>query len=88
MGEMAEAVRSLKRTEEPVSRIVLGLNCGGSDAFSGITANPALGRASDLLIAAGGAAVLAETPEIYGAEQDSRRAARLMRKPGGDSSRC
>ena len=69
VNEMAEAVRSLERTEEPVSRIVLGLNCGGSDAFSGITANPALGRASDLLIAAGGTAVLAETPEIYGAEQ-------------------
>ena len=69
LGEMAEAVRFLKRTEEPVSRMVLGLNCGGSDSFSGITANPALGRASDLLIAAGGAAVLAETPEIYGAEQ-------------------
>jgi altronate hydrolase len=72
---MVEAVRSLKRTEEPVSRIVLGLNCGGSDAFSGITANPALGRASDLLVAAGGTAVLAETPEIYGAEQNIARRA-------------
>ena len=69
LGAIAGEVRSLKRTEEPVSRIVLGLNCGGSDAFSGITANPALGRASDLLVALGGAAVLAETPEIYGAEQ-------------------
>jgi altronate hydrolase len=66
---LAEEIRSLKRTEEPVSRMVLGLNCGGSDAFSGITANPALGRASDLVVALGGAAVLAETPEIYGAEQ-------------------
>ncbi len=69
LGVTAEEVRSLKRTEEPVSRIVLGLNCGGSDAFSGITANPALGRASDLLVALGGTAALAETPEIYGAEQ-------------------
>ena len=75
LGAMAEEVRSLKRTEEPASRIVLGLNCGGSDAFSGITANPALGRASDLLVAMGGAAVLAETPEIYGAEQNLVRRA-------------
>jgi len=82
VGLMAEAVRSLKRTDEPVSRIVLGLNCGGSDAFSGITANPALGRASDLFVAAGGTAVLAETPEIYGAEQI------LMRRAiDGDTAR-
>jgi altronate hydrolase len=75
LDAIVEAVRSLRRTEEPVSRIVLGLNCGGSDAFSGITANPALGRASDLLVAAGGTAVLAETPEIYGAEQSLARRA-------------
>jgi altronate hydrolase len=50
------------------SKIVLGLNCGGSDSFSGITANPALGYASDLLAALGATAVLAETPEIFGAE--------------------
>lgn len=47
---------------------MLGLNCGGSDGYSGITANPALGRASDLLVAAGGTSVLAETPEVFGAE--------------------
>jgi len=52
----------------PASRIVLGLNCGGSDSFSGITANPALGRCSDLLAELGGTPVLAETPEIFGAE--------------------
>ncbi len=57
-----------KRSESPASRIVLGLNCGGSDSFSGITANPALGICSDLLTSAGGTAVLAETPEIFGAE--------------------
>ena len=57
-----------KRTEAPASRIVLGLNCGGSDSFSGITANPALGYCSDLLAEIGGTPVLAETPEIFGAE--------------------
>jgi len=62
-------VQSFRRTEESVEHILVGLNCGGSDAFSGISANPALGCASDLLIAAGGGVVLAETPEIYGAEQ-------------------
>ena len=47
---------------------MLALQCGGSDAYSGITANPALGAAADLLVRRGGTAVLAETPEIYGAE--------------------
>ncbi|MGA2266955.1 MAG: altronate dehydratase family protein [Bryobacteraceae bacterium] len=57
-----------RRTEAPASKIVLGLNCGGSDSFSGITANPALGCCSDLLAEIGATAVLAETPEIFGAE--------------------
>ena len=57
-----------QRTEAPASKIVLGLNCGGSDSFSGITANPALGYCSDLLAEMGATAVLAETPEIFGAE--------------------
>ncbi|MGD0500501.1 MAG: altronate dehydratase family protein [Bryobacteraceae bacterium] len=57
-----------KRTEAPAWKIVLGLNCGGSDSFSGITANPALGYCCDLLTAMGGTAALAETPEIFGAE--------------------
>jgi altronate hydrolase len=56
------------RRPVPVSELVLGLQCGGSDAFSGITANPALGVAADLLVAHGGTAILGETPEIYGAE--------------------
>jgi altronate hydrolase len=55
---------------------VLGLNCGGSDSFSGITSNPALGHASDLLAALGGTPVLAETPEIFGAEHLLVRRAR------------
>lgn len=70
-----EAVRQLlpfanewKRTEQPASKIVLALECGGSDGNSGVTANPALGVAADLLIAQGGSAVLGETTEIYGAE--------------------
>jgi altronate hydrolase len=57
-----------RRAPAPVSRLVLGLNCGGSDSFSGITANPALGHCSDLLAALGATTVLAETPEIFGAE--------------------
>jgi altronate hydrolase len=56
------------RTSAPASKIVLGLNCGGSDSFSGITANPALGYCSDLLAELEGTPVLAETPEIVGAE--------------------
>ena len=52
----------------PVSHLTVALQCGGSDAWSGITANPAVGHACDLLVAQGGTGVLAETPEIYGAE--------------------
>jgi altronate hydrolase len=60
----------------PASRIVLGLNCGGSDSFSGITANPALGVCSDMRAAIGASAVLAETTEIFGAEHLLVRRAR------------
>lgn len=63
-----ERLAAMRRTEVPASKIVLGLNCGGSDSFSGITANPALGVCSDLLARIGATAVLAETPEIFGAE--------------------
>src|SRR5690606_34739654 len=52
----------------PVSHLTLCLQCGGSDGYSGITANPALGAAADLLVRHGGTAILSETPEIYGAE--------------------
>lgn len=65
-------------TREPIpaSELCLALQCGGSDGFSGITGNPALGHAVDLLVAQGGTAVLSETPEIYGAEHLlTRRAA-------------
>ncbi len=57
-----------RRSRQPISKLALALNCGGSDGNSGITANPALGYASDELVRYGGASVLAETPEIYGAE--------------------
>ena len=57
-----------KRETRPASEIVLALQCGGSDGYSGITANPALGAAVDLLVKHGGTGVLSETPEIYGAE--------------------
>jgi altronate hydrolase len=66
--ELIDKVGKLERVEVPVSKILLGTNCGGSDGFSGVTANPALGYCSDLLVKQGGASVLAETPEIYGAE--------------------
>jgi len=61
-------VNDVERQPVPASRLVLGLNCGGSDGWSGVTANPALGVAADLLVSHGGTAILAETPEIYGAE--------------------
>ena len=57
-----------RRVECPASDLILGLECGGSDAYSGMTANPALGAAVDLLVENGGTATLAETPEIFGAE--------------------
>ncbi len=69
-------VNAARRETIPASEIVLGLNCGGSDGNSGITANAALGVASDLLVACGGTAILGETTEIYGAEQLLTRRAR------------
>jgi altronate hydrolase len=68
IAPMMERAGAEKRVEIPASKIVLGLNCGGSDSFSGITANPALGYCSDLLAEIGATAVLAETTEIFGAE--------------------
>ena len=65
---MLPLANAIERTPCPVSALKVALQCGGSDAWSGITANPALGYACDLLAAQGGAGVLAETPEIYGAE--------------------
>lgn len=62
------AANAQVRSTQPASKLILAENCGGSDGNSGITANPALGVASDELVRQGGTSVLAETPEIYGAE--------------------
>ena len=66
--ELVEAAKTVKRTEVSASHLVVGLQCGGSDGWSGVTANPALGAAVDLLVEQGGSAMLSETPEIWGAE--------------------
>lgn len=65
---MLDEVNAIERVPCDASELTLALQCGGSDAWSGITANPALGYAADLLTRQGGTVVLAETPEIYGAE--------------------
>jgi altronate dehydratase len=67
--ELIDLARADRRQSVSAANLVLGLQCGGSDGWSGITANPALGRAADLLVAAGGTVILSETPEIWGAEQ-------------------
>ena len=66
--EMLPAAASFERRPLPAAKLTLGLECGGSDGYSGVSANPALGKAADLLVAHGGTAILSETPEIYGAE--------------------
>ncbi|WP_428032481.1 UxaA family hydrolase [Ancylobacter sp.] len=66
--EMLPLANAVRRERVPASHLMLALQCGGSDGYSGITANPALGVAADLLVAQGGTAILSETPEIYGAE--------------------
>jgi galactarate dehydratase len=74
--ELLPEIDAVKRTEQPLSGLKVALQCGGSDGYSGITANPALGYAADLVVKSGGTAVLSETPEIYGAEHLlTRRAA-------------
>ena len=66
--ELQAYARQFERVPVPVSRLRLGLKCGGSDGYSGITANPLVGRVSDRLIACGGSCVLSEVPEMFGAE--------------------
>ena len=68
LREMAEVANRATRAPAPVSHLTVALQCGGSDGYSGITANPALGYASDLIVRHGGTTILSETPEIYGAE--------------------
>lgn len=68
IGELVEYSKNFKRTECDASNLVIGLKCGGSDGFSGLTANPLIGRASDKLIAMGASTILTEVPEMFGAE--------------------
>jgi altronate hydrolase/galactarate dehydratase len=68
LREMAEVANQARRQPAGLEHLMIGLQCGGSDGYSGITANPALGHASDLLVAHGGTTILSETSEIYGAE--------------------
>lgn len=69
LRDLLVQANDVQRVAIPVSELMVGLECGGSDGASGITANPALGHASDLMVAHGGTAVLSEIPEVYGAEQ-------------------
>ena len=68
LRELYDIARQDKREEVPVSKLRVGLKCGGSDGFSGITANPLVGEFSDWLVAQGGTSVLTEVPEMFGAE--------------------
>ena len=69
LSQIAEAMKNDRRTSVPLSRLRVGFKCGGSDGFSGITANPLVGRFCDELTAMGGTAILTEVPEMFGAEQ-------------------
>lgn len=70
LDELSDAIADIERESLPASGLTVGLKCGGSDGWSGLTANPLLGRFSDRLAQAGGKAVLTEIPEIFGAEDD------------------
>jgi altronate hydrolase len=76
VARLLPRVDAARRTTRPASDLVVATNCGGSDSYSGITANPALGWAMDEIVRYGGTALLAETPEIHGAEQLLVRRAR------------
>lgn len=76
VAELFEIVKNDRRSECPASELVIGLKCGGSDGFSGITANPLLGRVADLLSGYGGTPLLTEVPEMFGAEQQLMNRAR------------
>jgi altronate hydrolase len=68
VAQLLPGANAVERTPQPASELVLGLQCGGSDAYSGIAANPAVGAAVDELVRSGGTAILGETTEVYGAE--------------------
>ena len=69
LKDFAEKAARLERKEVDLSQLCIGLKCGGSDGYSGLTANPLVGRISDRVVAAGGSAILTEVPEMFGAEQ-------------------
>ncbi|MEK0313398.1 UxaA family hydrolase [Cohnella sp. 56] len=68
LGELVDYAERFERQDVPLSKLRIGLKCGGSDGFSGITANPLVGRVADAITAAGGTALLTEVPEMFGAE--------------------
>ncbi|WP_367950337.1 UxaA family hydrolase [uncultured Enorma sp.] len=68
LQELVEYAAGFEREDVPVSELVIGMKCGGSDGLSGITANPVIGRVSDMLVARGGTSILTEVPEMFGAE--------------------
>src|SRR5205085_12149342 len=76
VAELLPIVNETARSRVSVAELSLGLKCGGSDAFSGVSANPSLGAASDLLVARGGTSILTEVPELFGAEPILYRRAR------------
>ena len=69
LKEFADRAKDFKREEVDMSELCIGLKCGGSDGYSGLTANPLVGRISDKVVGAGGSAILTEVPEMFGAEQ-------------------
>jgi altronate hydrolase len=79
LTELAMVAAKDRRTPQPLSKLVLGMKCGGSDGFSGLTANPLVGVLSDRIAAAGGVSVLTEVPEMFGAE------ALLMRRAASEA---
>ena len=86
LEDMLALANRAEREEIPASELVLGLQCGGSDGWSGVTSNPALGAACDRLVALGGTVILSETPEIYGAEH--LLLARAVRPQAADKLRA
>jgi altronate hydrolase len=78
IAELLPRTNAIRREPIPASELILGTECGGSDGNSGVTANPAVGVASDLLVACGATSILGETPEIYGAEHLLTRRARSV----------
>lgn len=68
LSELAQQMQNDQRTQADASALIIGMKCGGSDGFSGLTANPVIGRFSDLLVSMGGSTILTEVPEMFGAE--------------------